>query len=274
GRQAPDGWTKLGPRGGALGEGPAWRQLTHVDPAAEAGAVDDDDSGSTDVTDHPAFLGELHALGGLDVPDHHSAHHRVLHGDIGLHHPRGLDDQGLGEGQLALDAAADREVLVAGELPVDEDGWTDDRVAARDQILGGHGSAFLHVHVHVALEARPIGDEDPWRLHLTHHAAVGLELDLVGGLDVPGDAAGDLHVLGLDVGLHDARALDEEALAQRDLPLHRALDDEVLVARDLPVDDDAGSDDRVRHVRSVLPVSVPASTGARAGRAFLAPEMH
>ena len=35
---------------------------------------------------------------------------------------------------------------------------------------------------------------------------------------------------------------------QRDLALHRALDDEILVAGDLSVDDDAGTDDRVRHV--------------------------
>ena len=87
--------------------------------------------GRADVTDHPALLGELHALAGLDVPHHHAADHGVLHRDVGLHHARRLDDERLGEGQLALHAAADREVLVTGELAVDEDGRTDDRVAAR-----------------------------------------------------------------------------------------------------------------------------------------------
>src|SRR5690606_7169912 len=104
------------------------------------------------------------------------------------------------------------------------------------------------VHVDVALEGGAVGDEDSRGLDVADHAAVALQLDLVAGEDVPGHLAGDLHVLGLDVGLDGAAALDEEALLDRDLALDGALDDQVLVAADLSVDDDAAADDRVRHV--------------------------
>ncbi len=50
--------------------------------------------------------------------------------DVGLHDARGLDDQRLGERQLALDAAADGQVLVARELAADEDRRADHRVVA------------------------------------------------------------------------------------------------------------------------------------------------
>ena len=49
----------------------------------------------------------------------------------------------------------------------------------------------------------------------------------------------------LDVGFDDARALDEEALLERDASLDRAEHDQVLVAGDLAVDDDRRPDQRV-----------------------------
>src|SRR5690606_33036243 len=116
------------------------------------------------------------------------------------------------------------------------------------------GSALLHVHVDVALEGGTVRNQDPGGADVAHHAAVALELDLVAGGNVPGDAAGDLDVLRLDVCLHHAAALDEEALAQGDLPLHGPLDDEVLVARDLSVNDNARADDRIGHVVPSLDV--------------------
>src|SRR5690606_10938629 len=63
-------------------------------------------------------------------------------------------------------------------------------------------SALLHVHVDVALEGGTVRNQDPGGADVAHHAAVALELDLVAGGNVPGDAAGDLDVLRLDVCLH------------------------------------------------------------------------
>ena len=92
------------------------------------------------------------------------------------------------------------------------------------------------------------GDENAGRAHVAHHAAVGLELDLVGGGDVARHAAGDLHVLHFDVGFDRGAGFDEEALLEGDLALHRALDDEAFIAGDLAVDGDGGANDGVRHV--------------------------
>src|SRR6185295_13770059 len=155
-----------------------------------------------------------------------------------------------GEGQLTFHPALDCQVLVARQLAADQDRLADDRVVAgpASQVLLGHGSARLLVHVDVALEGGPVGDEDARGLDVADHAALALQLHLVRGRDVAGDPAGDLHVLRLDVRLDDAGALHVQGLLEGDLPLHGALDDQVLVAGDLTIDHDARTNDRIRHV--------------------------
>src|SRR5512133_2400248 len=217
--------------------------LAHVDATAEAGAVDDDDAGSVDVADHPPFAGDLDALGGRHVADDHARDHAVADLDLGLDDAGRLHGERLGERHGALDASADRQVLVAREASVDEDRFADGAA-----VEGRHGllaPPFLDVHVDVALEDGAVGDEDARRADVADHLAVRLQLDLVARADVPGHLTRDLDVRGLDVGLDHARALDEEALLQADLALHRALDHQVLVTGDLSVDDDGAADHRL-----------------------------
>src|SRR5690606_1906160 len=97
-------------------------------------------------------------------------------------------------------------------------------------------------------------------------AAVRLQLHLIGRHDVPGDAAGDLDVLRLDVRLHHPGALNEQALLEGDLPLHRPLDDEIFVTGDLPIDHNARANDRVRH-ELLSPLRTANAFGPAAGRA-------
>jgi len=73
-----------------------------------------------------------------------------------------LDRERLRDLHLAVDAAADNEILFAAHLA------RNARFGTNYSFLVSHG-ARLHVHVDVALEPGTVGDHDPRRLGVANH---------------------------------------------------------------------------------------------------------
>src|SRR5690606_822963 len=98
----------------------------HVHVALERGAVGDQDPRGADIADDGAARAQLGALAGGDI-----AAERPLDGDRrgvdrGFDDPAILDVERVPDLDPALDGASDDEVLLAGDLAVDEDAGADD----------------------------------------------------------------------------------------------------------------------------------------------------
>ena len=136
-----------------------------------------------DVAHHPALPGDLDRLGGGDVPHHHAGDHAFLTATSAFTTPVGSTMRVFV--RVSVPSTRPRTVRSSSplRLAADEDRLADDGAA----VAGRHGpspSAFLDVHVDVALERGAVGDEDARGADVAHHAAVRLELDLVARRDV------------------------------------------------------------------------------------------
>src|SRR4029077_5415388 len=105
-------------------------------------------------------------------------------------------------------------------------------------------------HVDTALEARPIGDEDPRGDEVALAGAARRDLDAILRAGIPVHLALNRDGLGMDLGLDLTRGADDQVvLLELDFPLDRAFDREVLTPRELAADEDRLSDfsDRFHH---------------------------
>src|SRR6185312_4135872 len=127
--------------------------------------------------------------------------------------------------------------------------------------LGGAGRlgfrALVEVlHVDAPAKGGAVVDDDLGRGQIADHAAVGRDLDALFGGHVADEDTADARRLDLDVGLDDARVLDEQRLRRRDLRFDAPFDDEILVAAQLALDDDRRADRRGRRRLAVLGLAV------------------